>query len=158
VMNKTSRKSLKPGDVIEVAIGDSYSYLQFVGKHADYGDVVRVIPDVYDEPAKSHEFLVEADGYIAFYSATQSVRQGLTSIVGNVELPSEVHVPKILRRAGARGDQGKILTWFVEKNGVDSLRRTLSDEERSLPIAAVWDHELLKIRILENYRPEREGT
>ena len=156
-MNKTTRNSLKPGDLLEVAIGDSYSYLQFVGKHSDYGDVIRVIVGTYDEPTKSIESVVRAEGYIAFYSANQSVRQGLTTVVGSAELPAGVQVPNILRRAGVRADHGKILTWFVEKNGVDSLRRSLTDEERALPIAAVWDHELLKIRVLEHWRPEREG-
>lgn len=156
-MSNANRKWLEPGDVIEFEIDDSYSYIQYIGRHTDYGDVIWVIPELFKVPAKSHEFLSKSDGYIAFYSATQSTRQGLTKLVGKAELPREIRVPTTLRRAGARGDHGAIHTWVIEHEGVDTLKRKLSIEERALPIAAIWNHEILKIRVLQNWRPENEG-
>jgi len=37
------------------------------------------------------------------------------------------------------------------------VKSTLSEEERRLPIAAIWNHEFLVQRVSEGWRPEMEG-
>src|SRR5262249_9219450 len=94
-------------------------------------------------------------GYLAFYSARAAVQEGLVKLVGSCPLSKDV--PRNTRRAGARGRTGKILTWIIETDGHELMRTELSEAERQLPIAAVWDHALLAMRISEGWSPEKEG-
>ncbi len=154
-MGATDRKKAKPGDLLEIETQNGFAYVQYVGKHPEYGDVIRVIPGFREHKPADFIDMIEKEGYIAFYSAQASVKQGLSRIVGSY--PQQSMVPRNVRRAGARAATGKILTWIVEMDGREIVREKLSEVERQLPIAAVWDHELLVLRIDEEWSPEKEG-
>lgn len=51
-----------------------------------------------------------------------------------------------------------VLTWIIEENGVEALTSDLASDQLKLPIASIWDHELLKDRPLEGWSPEQTGT
>lgn len=154
---KRQKKRLKPGDVLQIQLENSYSYIQFVGKHADYGDVIRVLSRRYPIPCHDPAAIANDTGYLAFYPAQAALRHDLVLIVGTVALPDGVDIPTVLRRRGNIDRHGKVLTWIIERDGIDTVREVLSDEERALPIASIWNHEMLLWRISENWRPEQLG-
>ncbi|MFC1597737.1 hypothetical protein ACFL5Q_07360 [Planctomycetota bacterium] len=154
----TNRQRAKPGDLLEVKSSRGLSYVQYVGKHPEYGDVILVLPGCFKGRPSDLTCLVdEAAGFLAFYSARAAVLQDLAEIVASHNLPSEIEVPTKLRRAGARGPGGEVRTWIIENEDHEIVREKLSDLEKQLPIAAIWDHELLTRRISEGWRPENQG-
>ena len=148
---KTKRRP-QPGDVLEVRLANGLGYLLFVGTHSEYGDAVKVSPVVATERPPVSLGLFEK-GYIAFYPARAAWSQGLVETVGSLPAPP---VPSALRRPGARSE-GRVETWIIEDESGEAVTRTLTGEQRHLPIAAIVNHELLVQRIAEGWRPEKEG-
>lgn len=148
----TQRKRAKAGDVLELKAGDRFAYLHFVGKHPEYGDAVVVNPGLREQPETvSAEFF--ANGYVTFYPVAAAVAQGLVEVVAHLPPPK---LPERLRRAGARSGR-HVDTWIIETGSGDVVKAKLSDEELRLPIAAIWNHELLVQRIAEGWTPAQEG-
>ena len=149
------RKRPKAGDILEVSIDDGRAYLHYLGKHPEYGDAIRVLAgDVVPEDTRAFEALVAA-GYVGFYPVVAAVSQGLVRVVGHREVT--LGIPSKLRRAGARAKVGKVLTWIIENEGRERLVKRLSRRDKALPIAAIWNHEMLRSRLSQAWRPEQEG-
>jgi hypothetical protein len=148
----TQRKRVKPGDVLELKAGDHFAYLHYIGSHPQYGDAVLVSPHLLEQRASiPSEYFT--DGYLAFYPAATSVAQGLVTVVARMPPPK---LPERLRRAGARSGR-HVDTWIIESASGEVVKATLSVEDLRLPIAAIWNHELLIQRIVEGWNPAHEG-
>ena len=138
---------------MEVATSDGAAvYLHYLGKHPDYGDAVTVCPA---KKAPNNEVTAELfrGGYVTFFPATAAVSQGLASVRG--QLPS-AGIPQRLRRPGARS-ANKVETWIIEDGASEVVKRELSEADRELPIAVIWNLELLLQRVSEGWRPAMEG-
>ena len=114
-----------------------------------------MISESLPESAFDRESLLST-GYIAFYPVMAAVSQGLASVVGHHD--TRLEIPTKLRRPGARAKDGTVLAWVIEANEQESLTKTLTAEERALPIAVIWNHEMLCTRLRESWRPENEGA
>jgi hypothetical protein len=150
------KKRLKPGDLLRVTLDDSAAHLHYLGKHPEYGDVVRVLESESLPEALSDREAVLSAGYVAFYPVVAAVSQGLVTVVGHHDATLEM--PMKLRRPGARAKDGTVLAWLIEQDGQESLTKALTAEERALPIAVIWNHEMLCTRLREGWRPEKEGA
>lgn len=150
-------KKARVGDVLEVQVPAGFAYVQYLGKHPGYGDVIRVLPGVHAEQVTDFSALVAAEGYCTFYPATAFVARGFTRVVHSGPLPAGVGVPTTWRRVGARAPSGEIRTWVIEAPGEQIVRKELTDSERQLPIAAIWDHEYLVQSLSEGWSPAQEG-
>jgi len=146
------RKRARPGDILEVATPGGRAYLHYLGKHPEYGDAVVVSPRQYRNAVSDMSRLFEG-GHIAFYPAMTAAAQGLVQVVGHLPSPG---VPTRVRRPGARLGT-HVQTWIIEDGHGEEVKRYLSEEERKLPIAVIWNHEMLTRRVTEGWRPEREG-
>jgi len=147
-------KRVKPGEVLEVAAADGgLLYLHYLGKHTEYGDAVSVCPVEQVSRPLTYEGLFDS-GYVTFYPATAAVSRGLATCVGHI---ASGGVPQKLRRPGARVGT-TVKTWIVQDEHSESVKQKLSAEELRLPIAVIWNHELLLQRVCERWRPEAEGA
>ena len=146
------RKRVKAGDVLELKVGDRFAYLHYIGRHSEYGDAVLVKRELYDQqmPPADVRFAGE---YVAFYPVTAAVAHGLVEIVAHLPPPQ---LPERLRRAGVRSGR-RVRTWIIESSSGEVVKTHLSEEELRLPIAAIWNHELLVQRIAEGWNPADEG-
>jgi len=143
----------KPGDVLEVTTPDGAAvYLHYLGKHQDYGDGVAVCPTKQAAHVEVSGELFRG-GYVTFFPVVAAVTQGLASVVGHLPSPG---LPKRVRRPGARSGN-KVETWIIEEGSTEIVRRVLSETERQLPIAVIWNRDLLVQRVSEGWRPETEG-
>ena len=157
-MTPKTTKRVTPGSVLEIELSGRVAYAQFVGQHAEYGDVIYVFKPTFPKSIPNVAELAAVDGYIAFYSARRSLKEGMSRLFGILPLAGSRVVPSCLRRVGARGTDGEILTWIVEDREVQIVVRKLSSDQLRLPIASIWDHETLKSRISEGWSPERGST
>jgi|SRR5450432_589274 hypothetical protein len=144
---------LKSGDVLRVSASGGSIYLQYLGKHSEYGDAVAVCPAV-QAPATAVTPDLFRDAYVTFYPAGAAFARGMVEVEGHLPSPG---IPRRMRRAGARAGR-RVETWVLEDAaGADEVRRELSEEERHLSIAAIWNHELLLQRVTQGWRPETEA-
>lgn len=148
-----AKKRLKPGDVLEIAVDNRTAYMQYLGEHSEYGGVIWVVPRTYATPPENVGSVVAEDGYFAFYPARTAVLRGFAQVVDSAPLEDR-EIPQRLRRAGARGADGTVLTWIVSQGNREVVKEVLSESERHLPIAAIWNHEMLALRVSEGWRPE----
>jgi hypothetical protein len=146
-------KRAKAGDVLGVSTPDGVICLQYLRKHAEYGDAVTVCTVKQTEPVTISTVLF-GGGYVAFYPATAALARGMAKIIGHLPPPG---LPSRLRRPGVRLGRD-VKTWVIEEPTRDVVRERLSEEERLLPIGVIWNHELLIQRVGEGWRPEMEGS
>jgi hypothetical protein len=145
-------RRIQPGDVLEVAGSGGLLYLCYVGKHPEYGDAVDVCPVEQTTRPEHFEGLFRS-AYVTFYPAAAAVARGLASVVGRATCAG---MPRILRRPGARSGL-TVKTWIIEDGSGESMKQQLSADELRLPIAVIWNHELLLERVRAGWRPETEG-
>ena len=146
------RKQVKPGDVLLLNTASGLAYLHYIGRHPEYGDAVLVSRGL-DEAQATVTDRTFSGGYIIFYPATAAVAQGLVEVIGHLPAPT---LPRQLRRPGARSGR-RIDTWIIENGTGEIVKSKLSDDELKLPIAGIWNHELLTKRVLEDWDPTQEG-
>jgi hypothetical protein len=154
-------RRLRSGDVLEVefpkvpspelAFPDGgFGYLTYVGKSQEYGDAVRVRPGVlYERPAITEDLF--KDSYVIFYLANAALRYKLVTVVGQL---APVPMPTVFRRRGGIARGGKVLNWFIDDENGTTSTEVLTDAQRLLPIAAMWNHEALLFDISREWRPE----
>jgi hypothetical protein len=82
-----------------------------------------------------------------------SVTQKLVEVVAQSSPP---RLPKRFRRPKAEHD-GAVESWVIEGGWRNVVRQTLSDEERKLPIAGIWNHAFLRTQIANGWTPETDG-
>ena len=146
-------KRAKPGDVLQVMTPDGAAvYLHYLGTHQEYGDGVAVCPIKQAADVEVNAELFQG-GYVTFFPVVAAVAQGLVSIVGHLASPG---LPKRVRRPGARSAR-QVETWIIEDGSTEVLKRELSNTERKLPIAVIWNRDLLLQRVSEGWRPEMDG-
>lgn len=146
-------KRLRPGDVLEVNGQSGLVYLQFLGEHPEYGDAVSVCP--FEQPSRPSGYeALFISAYVIFYPLRAALARGLANVVGHVDSKG---VPKKLRRPGARVGLS-IMTWVVENGNSEITKQRLTEDELQLPIAAIWNHELLLQRVHDGWRPDKEGA
>jgi len=142
---------IQPGDVFEVAVDVGFGHIQFIGTHAEYGAAIRVVPSVNAKAEDIVASLFEGNSYITFYPVRAALSKKLIRKVGHLPVPS---IPQRLRRAGVRIGR-QVETWIIEDETGETLCRSLSESQLSLPIAAIWNHEFLVHRIREGWHPRR---
>jgi hypothetical protein len=147
-------KRAKPGDILETKTPDGFVYLQYLGAHPKLGGTVLVCPKKFSErPALSKDLF--ADGYVTFYTVGPILAHGLAAVVAHLAVSREV--PHRLRRAGV-SRPGEPEPWVIEDGTKNVVKQELSDEEKLLPLAEIWNHEMLLYRINEGWRPEVQGA
>ena len=145
-------KPPKPGDVLALTATEGTIYVHYLGAHADYGDGIAVCPRAFVAPVPITDSLFD-DGYVVFYPIRAAIAAGLAKTVGHLFARG---LPARLRRPGARRGH-KVETWIIEENSREEVKRYLSQDELQLPLAVIWNHEMLLQRVHEGWRPEHEG-
>ncbi len=147
-------KRAKSGDILEVKTPDGLAYLQYVGKHPDLGDTILVSPTTYQKRPADFDQTFE-NGYVTFYPVNAAISKNMVEVVGRKDVPAGLP-PKRLRLEGVWSDRG-VETWVIEGESGQTVKKTLSEEERRLPIGSIWNHEFLLQRLATGWRPEMEG-
>lgn len=149
-------KRVRLGDLLEVSTPRGLAYVQYVGKHPGYGHAIRVLPGFFQTRHQDWAPLASQPGYFTFYPVSAAVSQGLVAIAAHHPIPAGQELPTTFRRRGAIARDGTVLTWLIFDDTQETLKWTLSPEERRLSIASIWNHAFLVDRLAEEWRPENE--
>jgi len=151
------RKRVRLGDLLEVVTPRGLAYVQYAGKHPEYGYAIRVLPGFFQTRPQDWTTLASQQGYFTFYPVSAAVSQGLIAIAAHHPIPLGRELPSTFRRRGAIAPDGRVMTWLIFGNGgPETLRTTLSPEEKRLSIASIWNHAFLVDRLIEEWRPDKE--
>ncbi len=155
---RRARHSIRVGDVFRVDGPGWHGYIQYVGRHPTCGCAIWVIPRCYREKEPDLAGLREEEGYIAFYPLHAALSEGLVTRVGRSPLPEGVKVPDVLHRNATITSSGEVeASWIIETaDGKEIVRETLTEDERRLPMAEIWNHAFLLNRIASGWRPSQE--
>ncbi len=144
---------LSSGDVLEIAAGGHFVYLQYVGRRELFGDTVLVSPVLHERRREPHVDLF-SDGYFAFYPAATAVHRALAAVVGSLPAPP---VPMQVRRPATRSPRG-IESWAIDDDtGGTTVKASLSAVELRLPEGAIVNHQYLIRQVAEGWSPSRHG-
>jgi hypothetical protein len=79
-------------------------------------------------------------------------------VVEVVAQSSPPKLPKRFRRPREIPGDGAVEAWVIEGGWREVVRQNLSDEERRMPIADVWNHESLRQRIANGWTPQTDAN
>lgn len=147
----------RTGQVLEVKTPRGLAYIQYVSRHPEYGDTIRVLPGLFTARPDDLSGLARGHSCFAFYPLSAAVARNLVTPVAVEPIPVGLEQPIRLRRRGAISNDGRVLTWLVMDGDRELLRSELSAEEKRLPIAAIWNHEFLVHRLADEWLPEKVG-
>jgi len=152
------RKRARPGDLLEVRTPRGLVYIQYTYySRKPYREVIRVLPIFFTaRPADFTDLVNSPRAYFAFYPAAVAASQGLVEVVAEHPLSPEQEFPAVYRRAGASNREGRVLAWLICDGTKETLVRELSEEQRHLPIASIWNHEALIHYLTTEWRPEQD--
>jgi len=139
-------------DVFEIKDAGDFFYIQFLGKHAD-GETIAVIPQVFTASVVDFEKLKGCGViYPVFYPLRASLRHKLSRFVGHS--PLFIEFPTVFRRPGRVEPGPRVANWFIdEADGKTRVVDALSEEEKWIPVAAGWNHDMLIKRIKSKWHP-----
>lgn len=154
-MSKKSR--IRPGDVFEIKTKKGLAYAQFVLRHPQMGELIRVLPGFHDvRPSRFTEVVAQPERFVTFFPLQAAVNQGIFEIVAHEKVPEAAQKFPLFRAAGHIDREGFIHDWWLW-DGQKSWRiGKLSQEQKKLPIQEVWNDTLLIERIEEEWTPEKE--
>src|SRR5258706_15256277 len=92
---EAQHKRAKPGDILRLNTPKGFAYLQYIGRHPEYGDAVLINPVLGERPS-GQPF---SSGYVAFYPVSAAAARRIVEIVDHLTPP---RLPQRLRRPGAR--------------------------------------------------------
>ena len=131
--------ALKPGNLVEIAIGQKKAYAQVIHNHSSYPPVVRALDELHDErPRKLDELVVGKTRFVAMIPlATALARAGVEfETLGTFDIPDE-HRDFPTFRMPIRDKQGEIVYWWFWDGRGLSYDVELSEAQGSLPIREV---------------------
>jgi hypothetical protein len=143
---------LTEGDVFEIEDAGDFYYIQFLGKHADR-EIIAVIPQSFTASVADFEKLKGCGViYPVFYPLRASLRHKLSRFVGHS--PLFIEFPTVFRRPGRVEPGPHVANWFIdEADGKTRVVDSLSEEEKWIPVAEGWNHEMLIKRIKSKWHP-----
>lgn len=155
---KQSPSRTKFGDVFEIKTARGLGYFQFVNKHPEFGQLIRVLPGIHEErPADLSKLSAEKEVYFVFFPVTAAVSKALVEKIGNFAVPIWAQGIPLMRRPGARAPGGKVLTWFIVNDRGEKLVKELSEDQRQLSLAVIWNDTLLAERIAAGWKPSDDN-
>lgn len=152
----SSRKRARLGDILEVSTPRGLAYVQYVGKHPEYGAAIRVLPGFFQSRPTDWNALLAQEGYFTFYPVGAAVAQQVVEVAANQPIPPGRELPTRFRREGWTTPEGRVTTWFICDGEQETRKESLSAEDLKLFIASGWNHAYLVDRIVEEWRPEQD--
>lgn len=149
------------GDIVEVETSRGLAYVQYTFKHIDppgYGELLRVLPGLFDVRPKDLTALAsKQELYYTFYPLGVALKQKLLRIVANEKIPAQSQSIPLMRVAGWRDKNGKVLNWWVWDGKCTIPSGAAQVDLRMLSIAEVVNHKLFVDRLTYGWDPSKQA-
>lgn len=165
-VNYSQMASRKPkiGDVAEIKTHHGLAYAQYTLDGNGSGEIVRVLPGLYNSRPDLESLVLQRELYFVFYTLAFAIRKREAEIVCNLPVPEWAESEPLMRHASGRTRQGKITGWRIvpalSPLTVDFLIRTpilreLTQEQERLSIHHIWPHPVMVKELARGWTPER---
>ena len=145
------------GNVYELKTGRGLAYLQHTYEHPEYGSLIRVLPGLHESrPRDLSEVTKAKELYFVFFPVKAAARMRIVERVETCGIPQGSEKPAVMRRPGARAQDGRVKTWFINNGKSETLVTHLNEDQRDLSIMAIWNDTLLISRIESEWQPSHE--
>lgn len=145
---------IRIGDIVEIPTNKGLSYAQYVLKKEKWGALLRILPSFFDaRPNDFSKIVHEKECFVTFFPLQAAISREIFEVVGNAEIPAHALTFPLFRAAGFIDREGKVLDWWLWDGEREWRVEKLSEEQRNLPIRAVWNDTLLIERIEEGWKP-----
>ena len=141
------------GDVIEITVGSGFGYGQYTHKHAAYGALLRVLPQVFETRPDDFSWVaVAAPQFLTFFPLGAACSRGIVQIVDTQPLSPEAQVFPLFRTSAGIGN--KKGSWWLWDGSKEWCIGDLQPGMETLPLRGVINDTLLVERIKEGWRHE----
>jgi len=157
---------LKVGDICEVRTPAGLAYIQFTHEHEYMGELVRVLPGLYESRPGDFSVLArQKELYFVFTPLRYSIRSKNIEIVSHDNVPEWAKPYPLMRLSWGTDRDGKTLRWKIADASVqwtiaDHQRipvvTELTPEQQKLSIHTLLPHAALVKRLAQGWTPERE--
>lgn len=148
----------KIGDVFGIQTKIGLALFQVTHRHSQLGHLIRVLEGHFSVCPEDLEVLVtRPHRFLTFFPVTAAEKRGIIRKVGSLGVPESCKAFPVFRAAGATDRKGRVLTWWLWDGSRSWPAGDLSDEQRKLPIRAVWNDTLLIERIDAGWTPESDA-
>ncbi|QDL52945.1 hypothetical protein [Rhodoferax aquaticus] len=152
-MTPVLRTRPKIGDVIEITVGSGLAYAQYTHKHAAYGALLRVLPQVFTKRPDDFSWVsVAAPQFLTFFPLGAACSRGIVQIVGAQPLSPEASVFPLFRSSAGIGNEKRL--WWLWDGSKEWRIGDLQPGMETLPLRGVINDTLLVKRITEGWRHE----
>ncbi len=150
-------KKINLGDIFEIKTAKGYTYLHFIFKNKELGELIRVLPNFYDErPLDFKELEISTERFMVFFPLSFAYKK---KIVEKVYFsPYENYKkPDYMRTEHIVGD--KFLGWdIVNTNTWDrKLVKKINSKQKSLSPWGIWNDTLLIENLEKGWSLENWG-
>lgn len=153
----TDLKSVKIGDVFEIVTKRGMAYFQCVKEaKSTECEVIRILPGVFstDQTKNLDKLVKQRELFFIQFPLKYAVKKNCVKLIGNYPVPDEVTLPKCYRDKHIV--RGEFINWHIVDAETLNIRavKELSEEEKRLSPAGIWNDTLLAERIAEGWKPE----
>lgn len=154
----------KIGDVAEIITPGGMGYVQYTQDGKGDGELVRVLPGLYDSRPDLETLVMQRELYFIFYTLKYAMREKQAEIVCNLPVPEWARHEPLMRHASGRTSDGKITGWRIvpalSPLTIDFLKRTsvireLTQEQKRLSIHVLRPHPSMVKELARGWTPER---
>jgi hypothetical protein len=157
------RKSVPPpqlGDVVELKTSDGFAYVQYTHEHPTYGELVRVLPGVYEARLDRRavaSLLKEKTVFHSFVFLEESLKEPrLARVIGNFRIPRHAKAFPVFRDGLPDPKTGEVTHWVLWDGKRQWPVGALTAEQRKLPVRTILLLEDVAEDITRGYQPEHD--
>ncbi len=154
----------KIGDVAEIRTPGGLAYIQYIHEGRGNGELVRVLPGLYDVRPDLKTLVLQRELYTIFYTLKFAMRAKQAEIACNLPVPEWARSEPLMRHAAGRTPEGKVTGWRImpalSKPTIDFLKQTsvlreLTQEQKRLSIHVLRPHQSMVKELARGWSPER---
>ena len=148
------------GDIIEIKTKIGFFYAQYTHKDDENGALIRVTKNCFDRRPSDLQEIVDAEvGIITFFPLSIAIHRKIFPLIGNLPVPKQRQKFPVFRVRGHVDREGRVKQWKFwngEKTWPDKWLTNLTEEQKKLNIAGIWNDTYLIERLEESWTPETD--
>lgn len=148
---------IKYGDLFQIKTSKGLAYFQCVKEtSATECEVIRILPGVFESTDNINlNALIELkEVFFVQFPLKYALKQNVIKLIGNYPVPKDVQLPKFYRDKHIV--KNEFVSWHIINSDTLHIRsvKELSEDEKKLSPAGIWNDTLLAERIAEGWKPE----
>jgi hypothetical protein len=143
------------GDVVEIRTPGAYAYAQVSHRHDKYGELLRILPGLFEEPLVDFgEIVAGEERFVTFFplGAALDVLDDFR-IVGREPVPEHARALPLFKMQGRIDEDGNTVNWWIWDGEREVFVGDLSDEQRDLPLLSLPSGPMLIDDIVGGWSP-----